>query len=52
MYIYIPYFLYYKMHSPKKIWKENGGATYSLNVAYLACWVWGGGEAVFFPIFL
>ena len=24
---------------PPQIWQENGGASYSLNVAYLACWV-------------
>ena len=32
----------------------NGGASYSPNVAYLACWGVGGGRAVegFFPIFL
>ena len=24
------------MHFPPKIWEENGGASYSLNVAYLA----------------
>ena len=47
----------YKMHSPFKIWEENGGASYSLNVVYLARW--GEGRAaveqglfVFFPIFL
>ena len=27
---------------PHQIWEENGGASYSLNVAYLACW--GGGR--------
>ena len=29
------------MHPP--IWEENGGASYSPNVAYLACWGWGSG---------
>ena len=24
--------------SPCQIWEENGGVSYSLNVAYLACW--------------
>ena len=39
----IPYFSDYKMHSPAPhpIWEENGGASYSPNVAYLAHWVWG-----------
>ena len=27
--------------SPKKIWEENGGASYSLNVAYLVHWCLG-----------
>ena len=31
------------MHPPP-IWEESGGASYSLNVAYLACWGWGGGK--------
>ena len=31
---YIPHFLGYKMHPPQ-IWEENGGASYSLNGAYL-----------------
>ena len=39
---------------PPQIWEENGGACYSPNVAYLACW--GLGMAVewgfFSPIFL
>ena len=38
--------------SPPQIWEENGGASYSPNVAYLARW--GGGKAVeqgFFPYF-
>ena len=31
---------------PQKIWEENGGASYSPNVAYLACCrgVWGVGR--------
>ena len=32
---YLPYFLDYKM-APPQIWEENGGASYSPNVAYLA----------------
>ena len=28
----------------KKIWEENGGVSYSLNVAYLPCWGWGCGS--------
>ena len=31
---YIPYFLDYKT-LPPQIWEENGGAAYSLNVAYI-----------------
>ena len=31
------HFLDYKMHPPQ-IWEENGGASYSPNVAYLAQW--------------
>ena len=32
----------YKTHLP--IWEENGGVSYSPNVAYLACWGgWAGG---------
>ena len=31
----VPYFLDYKMHFPSQNWEENGGASYSLNVAYL-----------------
>ena len=34
----LPYFSDYKMHTPQ-IWEENGGASYSPNVAYL---VYGG----------
>ena len=30
------------MHFPPQIWEENGGASYSPNVAYLAHW--GGGR--------
>ena len=30
------YFLDYKTHFPPQIWEENGGASYSHNVAYLA----------------
>ena len=42
------------MHFPQKIWEENGGVSYSPNVAYLACW-WGAGggaavEWVFFAL--
>ena len=37
------YFSDYKTHSPPPpIWDENGSASYSLNVAYLARW-WGRG---------
>ena len=36
---YLLYFSDYKMHfPPQKIWEENGGASYSPNVAYLAHW--------------
>ena len=36
------YFLNYKTHFPSpEIWEENGGVSYSPNVAYLACWVGG-----------
>ena len=34
----LPYFSYYKTHFAPKIWEENGGVSYSLNVAYLACY--------------
>ena len=50
----LPCFSDYKTHLPHpQIWEENGGASYNLNVAYLARWGgrggwWGG----FFPIFL
>ena len=45
----ILYFSDYKMHSlPPKIWEENGGASYSPNVAYLACGGSGGGTGVVF----
>ena len=33
----LPYFSDYKMHPPT-IWEEKGGASYSPNVAYLACY--------------
>ena len=42
--IYLSFFLTptvfsdYKTHFPLKIWEENGGASYSPNVAYLAGW--------------
>ena len=36
--IILPYFSDYKTHFPSQIWEENGGASYSLNVAYLACY--------------
>ena len=52
----ILYFSDYKTHFPKKIWEENGGVSYSPNVAYLACreggWGSSGGARVFSPIFL
>ena len=32
----VPYFSDYNMHFPPQIWEENGGASYSPNVAYLA----------------
>ena len=39
-------FLDCRMHTPQ-IWEENGGASYRLNVAYLArCGGWGEGAAV------
>ena len=34
--IHTPYFSDYKMHFSPQIWEENGGASYGLNVAYLA----------------
>ena len=41
---------------PLAIWEENGGASYSQNVAYLAHWGRGGAVVewviFFFPIFL
>ena len=37
----VPYSSDYKIHFSPQIWEENGGASYSLKVAYLACW-WGG----------
>ena len=40
---WLPYFLDYKAHFPPQIWEENGGPSYSPNVAYLARW---GCEAV------
>ena len=42
----IPYFSDYKMHFFPKIWEENGGGSYSPNVAYLAHWWVGGGSGV------
>ena len=51
----LPYFLDYKTHFPPtttKIGEENGGASYSPNVAYLAHWGRGGkSEAGFFLLF-
>ena len=38
------YFSECKTHSPLQIWEGNGGASYSPNVAYLAC---GGGGAIY-----
>ena len=29
----LPYFSDYRMYFPPKMWEENGGASYSLNVA-------------------
>ena len=51
------YFSNYKTHPPPhQVWEEIGGASYSLNVAYLALWGGGGdsggGAGFFFPIFL
>ena len=48
---FLPYFSDYKKNNPK-IGEENGGASYSLNAAYLARGGGGGGGAGFFPIFL
>ena len=50
----LPYFLGYKTYFPLQIWEENGGASYSLNVAYLAHWGVGAVavEWVFPPVFL
>ena len=39
------YFLNYKTHFPFAIWEENGGASYSPNVAYLPRWGRDGGGA-------
>ena len=39
----MPYCLDYKTHTSPQIWEEDGGASYSPNVAYLAHWG-GGGE--------
>ena len=36
MSFYIKYFSYYKTHFPPQIWEEEGGASSSPNVAYLA----------------
>ena len=43
-YVVLPYFSDYKMHFPTQIWEENGGASHSPNVAYLAGggWQWSG----------
>ena len=49
----ILYFLDYKVHPPP-IWEEKGAASYSLNVACLACWGRGqqwSGFFFFFPYF-
>ena len=41
-YIYIYHIFQTIRHTPPpQIWEENGGASYSLNVAYLAHWGWG-----------
>ena len=45
------YFLYYKTHPSPPIWEENGGVSYSPNVAYLAHGVCGGVEQGFFSYF-
>ena len=49
------YRIFQTVRRTPQIWEENGGASYSLNVAYLARGV-GLGAAVergfFFPIFL
>ena len=47
---HIPHFFDYKTHPPQ-IWEENGGVSYSPNVAYLAGWGWGWGGAGFFFLF-
>ena len=31
----LPYFSDYKTHFPHPVWEENGGASYSLNLAYI-----------------
>ena len=49
---HLPYFSDYKMHFPPQIWEENGGASYSPNVAYLTCGGASDGADGFFPIFL
>ena len=41
------YFLDYKTYFPLQIWEENGGASYSLNVAWLMA---GGGDIMIFML--
>ena len=48
----LPYFSDYKTHFSPKIWEENGRASYSPNVAYVARWGAGsGGADIFFSYF-
>ena len=46
-------FLDYKTHFHPQIWEENGGASYSPNVANLALWgeACSGGVGFFFFLF-
>ena len=36
------YCIFWTIRCTPQIWEENGGVSYSLNVAYLALWSWGG----------
>ena len=36
------YLVFWTIRCTPQIWEENGGVSYSLNVAYLALWSWGG----------
>ena len=47
----ISYFSDYKVQPPHQNWEENGGVSYSPNVAYLARWGGGSGGAGGFSYF-